>query len=437
MNIQRLSRAEFADALRKGLGRAMLHVKEHGLEGVADIVLEACIHNKVYDQQLEAGRGEWLFTMFRDKPQYPEIRDAILQALETDTDAKNLYQLCQLAGAIAALGDSQMHQALGRVVYRDAASDEMLGVEEWLDLEGVRGMLELARIYGQRLLRDPECFVAIELLVNQRHPEFRQALSEAAEDDPEIKAYYAAALEREKELFAREPIDRESARRDSNERTRKEYPLARILSDARAGIGRYSYTSFGMHATPEELESVFAQLLQENESATQMRLLWVFRRGKLPRLDSQLFAWANGVDKGLRAAAIAALAQVSDPQVHRLAREKVETGQLLGADREALDLFLNNFEDQDAGLIACRLAGIHPNADEAHSLGYSAMELADKVPGQELEEAVLWVYENTPCAFCRYKAVEWLDQAGLLTGAKRYECRNDADEDIRKIGGSS
>ncbi len=112
----------------------------------------------------------------------------------------------------------------------------------------------------------------------------------------------------------------------------------------------------------------------------------------------------------------------------------METGQLLGADQEALNLFLYNYDDQDADLIARGLAGLHPDAEEAHSLGYSAMELAEKVPGQELAETVEWVYEQTPCTFCRYKAVEWLDQLGLLTPAQRYECQFDANEDIRKIG---
>jgi hypothetical protein len=378
--------------------------------------------------------------MFRDTPQFPEIRDAILQALETETDAKNLYQLCQLAGAIAALGDTQMHQALGRVVYHDAgdpASDEALGVDEWLDLEGIRGMLELARIYGRQLLRDPERFVVIELLVNERHPEFRQALSEAAEDDPEIKVYYTVALEREKEFFNHEPIDFETDWQARHERARKDYPLERILANARARKGKYPgrYMAFGRHATSEELETVFTRLLQEPDPAVQMRLLWVFRRAILPRLDPQIFAWANEEDEGLRSAAIAALTQVSDPQVHQLARNKVETGQLLGADQEALNLFLYNYESQDADLIARGLAGLHPNAEEAHSLGYSAMELAEKVPWQELSEAVRWVYENTPCAFCHYKAVKWLDQSGLLTAEQRQECRYDANEDIRNIGG--
>jgi len=37
----RLEREAFADALHKGPGRAFLHVKHHGIEDVADLVLEA------------------------------------------------------------------------------------------------------------------------------------------------------------------------------------------------------------------------------------------------------------------------------------------------------------------------------------------------------------------------------------------------------------
>jgi hypothetical protein len=63
--VRRLDRTEFASALRKGQGRAMLPVIHFGLDDVKDLVLEACIHNQVYDQQIESGRGDWLFEMFR------------------------------------------------------------------------------------------------------------------------------------------------------------------------------------------------------------------------------------------------------------------------------------------------------------------------------------------------------------------------------------
>ena len=39
-----LSRAEFADAIAKGLGRGFLHIKYQGLDLVKDLVLNACLH---------------------------------------------------------------------------------------------------------------------------------------------------------------------------------------------------------------------------------------------------------------------------------------------------------------------------------------------------------------------------------------------------------
>src|SRR5450759_3536764 len=103
--VRRLDRTEFASALRKGQGRAMLPVIHFGLDDVKDLVLEACIHNQVYDQQIESGRGDWLFEMFMDSPHYPEFRKAILNAIEVETNSRCLFQLCRLTGQIAAIGD--------------------------------------------------------------------------------------------------------------------------------------------------------------------------------------------------------------------------------------------------------------------------------------------------------------------------------------------
>ena len=44
------------------------------------------------------------------------------------------------------------------------------------------------------------------------------------------------------------------------------------------------YSRFGRHATPEELEAIYARLMQEKDDAIRVRLLWVFRRAPLPRL---------------------------------------------------------------------------------------------------------------------------------------------------------
>jgi hypothetical protein len=71
--LEGLSRDEFGDALAKGLGRALSHVKTYGLDRVKDLVLYACLHDVSYDAQIEGSRAKWLFAMFVASPYYLEL----------------------------------------------------------------------------------------------------------------------------------------------------------------------------------------------------------------------------------------------------------------------------------------------------------------------------------------------------------------------------
>jgi hypothetical protein len=434
--VKRLSQDEFTSALRKGLGRALLHVIHYGLDDVIEVVLEACIHNQTYDAQCEPSRAAWLFSMFGDSPYYPRFRKAILLALETATETWNLLQLCQLAKELAAHGDEQARRKLRERVHEKAnnsSGDDWLGADEWVELEGVDGVLELARLYGQRLLRDPDDF-PYEYLIppGETERDFKEVLFQHSLKEPVIKVYWDY-LERQEVLKrSRAPVDKETVKLQTRERVRQEYPLERILNDARSGVGSFAghYAGFGRYATTEELEEVYAHLLNETEETVRVRLLWVFRRAPMPRLSQTFFDWAVGPSEPLRAASIAALAQLSDEQIHDLARLKTKTGQLSGADSETLDLFLRNYDSGDASLITQTLASIEPNTEEAHELGFSIIQLAEGQNDPGLANALKWAYENTPCTNCRYWAVVQLDGFQQLDELL-YECQFDAEDDIR------
>ena len=189
--------------------------------------------------------------------------------------------------------------------------------------------------------------------------------------------------------------------------------------------------SFGKHATAEELEGVYASLLRESSIPVRRRLLWVFRRAKLPHVDELLLDWANSDNDELRADSITALSQVSDPRIHQLAKMKMETGKLLGADNNAISLLIYNYESGDERLIRAALDQIQSDPEDAHSLGYCIRLLADQREDPSLANLLLWVYENTPCAFCRRQAAFWLDRTHQLPDELRFECQYDSDEDTR------
>jgi hypothetical protein len=436
--VKHLDMDEFASALRKGQGRAKLHVLNFGLDEVADLVLEACIHNQVYDQQVESGRANWLFSMFKETVYYLEFRLAILNSLRIETESYNLFQLLGLTRNIADQGDSEAIIAYEQTVYRlaaDPASDIWLGIEDLLELKGAEAMLNLARIYGQRLLADPNDFVNDYLLQYAGHPEFPEILMEYSKKDNLIRIYqvYLEAMGRVR--LSTRIEDRETQKLRHHNQVRKEYSLNSILEDARNLKGSYPghYVTFGKHANVEELEVIYDELLTESDHAVRTRMLWVFRRTKVPRLDEKLFEWANAPEDDLRAASISALAQISDESVHVFARKKLESRNFTGVDPEVFELFINNYDVRDAELINKRLVDLQPDLHDAHSIGLSLIKLADRYEDPGLAASVVWTYENTPCTHCRHATVLWLNHHLKLSDEQRFECKFDAEEEIRAL----
>ncbi len=432
-----LTRDEFAAALRKGQGRAWWHVADYGLDDVADLVLEACLHNQQYDPLCESSRAPWLFEMFGNTFHYSRFRDAILSELHAENCTWYVNQVCRLAKEMAAHSDEAARQALKEYTFNRAGQsgkDDWQGTSAWIELTGVEGVIDLARIYGQRLLIDsndnPHRDYFWEDEIKQT---YQAALSQSAQNDSAIKAYYAY-LEATGTFTPRQAVDRKADAQERRQRAREEYPLDRILADARNGVGKYlyHYSTFGHYATPEELETVYNALLTAADDVTRVRLLWVFHQRPLPRLADMFFDWAVSGDEDLRRAVIFALEQVPDARIHALARSKAMSGHLHGADSYALGLFLHNYHTEDAALINTVLMTVQPETDEdAHNLGSNLIILAGQHDDPELIPALHWVYETTPCAFCRHSAVEHLDQFEALDDTLLQECLHDAEEDTR------
>jgi hypothetical protein len=200
--LEGLSGDEFRDALAKGLGRALLYVKTYGLDRVKDLVLYACLHAVSYDAQIEGSRAKWLFAMFVDSPDYLEFRAAILAAIVVEEETWILLQLCGLAKEMALMGDSIAEQALVDFVYRranlraqqhgdDSIIEDWIGVDELIEVRGIDALLELSRIYGRRVLANPDDWVMDDLQVFTDKPaEIVGVFEEYAKREESIAVYY-------------------------------------------------------------------------------------------------------------------------------------------------------------------------------------------------------------------------------------------------------
>jgi hypothetical protein len=436
-----MSREEFEDALRKGLGRAFVHVSEHGLSQVKDLVLEACIKNQLYDRQCEGDRNAWLHAMFHNSPFHEEFRSIILDRLLIEEETWNLSQLFGITLIMAEKGDELARQRLrirAMKIANESSSHEWMGSRELIALDGEEGWIELVRAYGRRLLADPDTWVPGDL--SDFHDDtFRlKAVQEWAVQEEVIMAY-RNYLAKQGVFDAASTEDRPSAEEEAakrREQSRANLPLQKLLQNAQDKCGQYpgNYLRFARHATPEELLKVYEHLIDETDDEVRVRLLWVFRRIPLPQLDECIFQWVYSTHDDLREAAITALSHSEDTRIHELARALCVEPNLTKVEGNLPLLFIHHYGgEEDATLITSALKGLNLDAYGLHYWGYSLLDLADKHSDPALAEALRWVYEKTPCSYCRSCALDNLHKMNQLSPEILEECQYDGSEEIRQF----
>jgi hypothetical protein len=430
---RKLNRKEFATALQKGLGRTMLHVNSYGLKGVDDLVLKACLHDQSWDPQCEYSKSNWLFSMFFKTPYYPAFSKSIIKALKRETKHWDLQQLFMLSMEMALAGDEIAKVALSERALKQARlplNDDGLGVEQFIIVYGTQGVLELARIYGQRLIENPNDCIPGDMWYFDRPNETEQKkiLFENSQTDQAIKTYCDYLIK--ERIFAEPGKYRFSFRKQ----LRKEFPIRRILQEAQNLKGDfYDFRRWGNYASKKELELVYSKLIVEKKRSVRVRLLWCFFRAPLPRLDEVFFKWANGKDPGIKAGVFNVLANLKNARIHELAQKIFLSGALSDANTEALLLFVNNYQKVDAKLINQALVSQNPSVRDAHNLGLNLIKLASNNKDAKLSKALRWAYITTPCALCRENIVKLLDESGQLKSNMLKECLFDSNEETRKM----
>jgi len=431
MKARQLSREEFEAALQRGQGRAFLHVRKYGLQNVADLLLEACLHDKAYDPQCEDSRAEWLLEMFRDSSEYEIFATSILTALGNETEGWDLLQSCEIAALMALNGDEEAHSALLLRVMRqsEGIDDNWVGASELVRVEGVDAVVKLARNYGNLLLKNPdEEPPPLAQLYDGNVPiEARNTLEELSSADPKIRAYWEHNL--------RDEAQGSYSKEKYHERIRREYPLQKILEYAAAEAGKYPnyYLSFGRTATQEELEIVFSRLITEPNEQVCMRLLWVFRRVEMPRLHPRLWVFVKSNNEQLRNAAFKALSQISDLAIGEFARQKLRNGESIEENSELLDLLVHNYQPGDGDIILNAIQEVKTGSENTHWIGLSILDICDENEAPDLYEALKWIYENGPCSCCRQYSVERIVKLKMIDPEVIEECLFDANGDLQKI----
>lgn len=410
------------NALRKGLGRSLQWASSGKLGD--EPLLEACLHDQRFDHQVDDCRGAWLWEILTAVNAEQRFREPIFDALQSLSDENNAEQLCGLGLHFASGGDERFRKRLYDIVeQKPFVHYPWLGEEQVIALDGDKGLLFTARVRGRQLsTRDWEFddLNPLEEAIKRLGEERVLSLLESVEDEP-IRRYRDAWLHHR---------STRAASKESHQERMQAITVEEIIDGAEAGgTSPGLFRGWGIHASANDLETVFARLLAVREPRVMANYLRIFSKRSVPRLNPMLFALCEHRDEDVRNRALTAVAQISDPLVREFAIEQL--GQAIQS-RGVIELFIKNYQQNDERrlLEALRLPD---DEDDLHWLLMDVHNVLEANPTAECSLLGVIAYAMTPCGDCRHWAARHLHKQHAAPEWLMAECRFDSESDTRQL----
>lgn len=405
------------DALQKGLGRCRLWAEAGVLAD--EPLLDACLHDKVFDKQCEQTRGFWLWNLVETANAQYRFRDPLYYQLCELPDPKSAFQLCELGLRYAQCGADEFRTQLYSIVlHKPLKDDPYLAEDEILELDGERAFLFAARIRGERLKSiawdwHDESFLdkAVELLGTER---VLQLLQDS--NDADLLRLY--------DRWPRKEERRKKPAASSRERYRqrmRSHSVEDVLEAARGRDRCHWFRGWGAYAEEAELEIVRSALLEEEDPHFICQLLRVFSNRAIPGFDSRLIRLCEHEDEETRRTAIRSLAMTSHEEIRTYALRQLE----IDPAGDTIRLFAGNFERGDERRILNALC-LPEDSCQLHWMLMDFLNVLESNEEADCFELALVIYGETPCSICRSGAVSLLDKQKVapewLVQEYRYDC---------------
>jgi len=414
--------AEFNDWIQKGLGRAVLYLREHDPNPFRQAVLHACTHD-ADDLATGGNRAEYCRDLMLSIGDEQFFRAGIFQALSVEPENPkefDLGQTIELAGSFAQNGDSEIKHAMYAAIQRAGFARESYCVSDLIKLDGIDALLFAADLFPAMIDADDLWQVGhlVSSLQERDGTESaNEAIERASRESPRLRrmleAYEGSKLKHSREGIW--PL------------TRPDYPELKRLIVEHGVMGYLS--AWGRSASAEELEMAADDLIDETDPGRIFAYLSIFREQRFPRPANRLLELADHSEIRIARHAVGVLSQLKSPAI----RDRALTYLALPARAgDAVDLLVSNYETGDFQLIEAKLR--EPiSAEDLHHFGMGIRDLLGAHCPKEAEQSLLLLYENGYCSQCRHRFVERLIELHGLPDWIRSECRFDAWADTRTL----
>jgi hypothetical protein len=413
---------EFQRALDLGLGRAVLHLADHAASSYREIILDACLHNRAYDPQVEGSRANYMLDIMRESGNLKFYAEAVIRSLcdeEHDWDTPQRFELARL---LAQTGDSSAREAMYSAFRANELSASDIAAE-FIELDGLQGLLFVVRQIGGQLARNRNQWEDPSLLSVAGDICGREvvdaALTDASAKDKDIKAYLTAVEEND-------ALRSRAQRPDAKILT---YDQIHSLIESKKAGG--FLRGWATAASDSDLERAAHDLVQAEDPEKLKSYLVLFWKRQFPLELDRLFKLAELPDGPVPRHALRVLANKEHEGIRSLAYKLVEGKSPL---RDyAIDLLIKNFRDEDYLAIEV-WCDSEQDASRINAFDRSLMEFFVAHPNPDTEMRLLRkMYEKEPCAHCRSNIVERLLEMNGLSEALRRECEFDSYADTRAL----
>ena len=412
----------FERTVRLGLGRAVLHLRERDSHPYREIILDACLHNKAHDPQIEGTRAEYAMDLLRSSGEPEFYATRIIRSLAEEASHWDEVHRFRIARLLAEAGDQSARQAM-RSAFQVKHTSRSDMAAEFIELDGIDGLLFVVRQIGEQLNQDADQWEDDYLLSVASERCGQEAVDSALKDvagvDRNIKAYLTA-------------VEKNRAKRNLNPRPD---PKALTYDDIRSLIGTPKagglMLTWAQVASDSDLERAACDLLQETDPMKLRSFLLLFKERPFPLDYAPLFRLAELPDGPVPRHALRVLANLEDEKIRSLAFRFIETKSSLRG--YSIDLLTKNFRDGDHATVEawCK-AEADPGIVNDFDRSMRHFFLAH--PNSECEARLLTkFYEKEPCAHCRYSVVERLLELGGLTDVLQRECAYDSYTETRDL----
>ena len=414
--------SEFREAVRSGLGRAILYARENDVSVFRDIILDACLHCYSADAQSEGTRAPYMLELVNLTPDRESYCGEVLKALHDSGDDWDAVQRFRFASYMAMDGDNRARRAMYENFHPGPRMVEETGID-FTRMDGLEGFLFAADKVGALLITKPHEVDQGSLLWHTietfGEEQTLGVLRKTGETNPRVEAYRLAAEEHREKGGANEL-------KEIRALTYAE--LKPRLSEVRG----HRLPWWGQDASIEDLDLAARDLLMAQTSEEQLIHLRIFGRRPFPLDHGSLLQLAASDDEPVSVVAARALANIKHPDVRELAFRLVETRR--PGREEAISMLARNWTLGDHEIV---LGWFEQEEDRVirHGLGIDLRNFWKHHPDAATEGRMLLnLYEKGPCSACRGFLLSRLIELESLPDSIREEWAYDANEDVRQLG---